>query len=445
MLRRRSDAPTHRRTGLLGASVRLCVGASLAACASSSDPPGGPPDLNPPQVAAVSPDSGAVLSELPERVDIVFDEVVNERIAAQRSEVAYAVILSPDTTVPRVGWHRNRLTVRPRDGFKPGRVYRVELLPVLTDLRQNRLRRGRTIVFSTGPDIPSAALSGTLVDWPAARAVTNGLIEAVLLPESLPYRALTDSVGNFTLAQVPPGEYLVYGTVDQSNDRRRGVREAFDTVRVTLSDSAGVELFAFVRDTTAPRLRLVDVVDTLTIRVTFDRPLDPTAPLDTSQVHLALQADSTTLIGVDHVLTARGLDSLRAADAAARAARQAAERDSAATARGALPPADTAGRAPRPAPPGGGARAAADTARAAPPRDSTRAQRMLARRPPPTDARVLRLAAPLTPGERYLVFVVGVRSLAGVTGSARSQLLVPRPRAPADSSRARRDSAAARP
>jgi hypothetical protein len=70
---------------------------------------------------------------------------------------------------------------------------------------------------------------------------------------------------------------------------------------------------------------------------------------------------------------------------------------------------------------------------------------MLARRPAPSDARVLRLAAPLTPGERYIIFVEGVRSLAGVAGSARGQLLVPRPRAPADSAAARRDTSAVRP
>jgi hypothetical protein len=397
----------------------------LTACASAGEPPGGPPDPNPPQVILVTPDSGAVLETPPRHVEITFDEVVNERVVGSRTDIYYAVILSPDTTVPRVSWRRNRLTVETRGGFKPGRVYRVELLPVITDLRQNRLRSGRIIVFSTGPEIPTAALSGTVVDWPAGRAVVNGLIEAVLLPDSLPYRALTDSAGDFTLRQIPPGEYVVYGTVDQSNDRRRGPRETFDSVRVTLGDTASVEVFAFPHDTTGPRLRQVEMVDSLTIRLSFDRPLDPTLVIDTAQVHLAPQSDTTARFGVAAILMPRQLDSVRAAETAARAAARAPARD---TGRA---PGDTALPARRPLPDTVRARPPRpDSAAATPRRDSTRAQRMIARRPPPTDVRIVRLFAPLAQGERYAVFVSSVRSLSGVTATPPpGQLLVPRPRA----------------
>jgi hypothetical protein len=398
--------------------LRRAVPLLLCACASAGDPPGGPPDDLPPTVVLWAPDSGAVLSQPPERVEIVFDEVINERVAAQPSDIYNAVLLSPDTVRPRVRWHRNRITVQPRGGFKPGRVYHVQLLPVITDLRTNRLRDGRTIVFSTGPGIPAAQLTGTLVDWPGNRVTPNALIEAVLLPDSLFYRALTDSAGNFRLRQIPPGEYLVYGTMDQNNDRRRGGREAFDTVRVTLSDSSDAELFAFVHDTTGPRIRTVELTDSLTVRVTFDRALDPADALDTSRVHLAPAADTAARFGVAAVFTARQADSARAADAA-RAQAERAARDT--TRRAAPPPADTARPAPaRPAQPA---------------RDSTRAQRMLARRPPPTDVRVVRLTAPLAPGERYAIQVRGARSLSGVVSDPRGQLVVPRPRPTRDTTR----------
>lgn len=367
------------------AAALLLLGGAAAGCASTGDPPGGPPDSEPPLVVRVAPDSGAVLTAPPDEVEIVLDEVVNERIAAPRPDIGGAVIFSPATGEVRVRWHRNRLSVRPRGGFRPGRVYRIELLPVLTDLRQNRMRAGRVIVFSTGPEIPGTSLQGALVDWVAGRAGPGALVEAVLLPDSLPYRALTDSAGGFRLDQIPAGTYLVFGVLDPDGDRRRGPREAYDTARVSLADTASVELYAFPHDSTGPRLRSVDLQDSVTVRLVFDRPLDPSHPLDASKVRVTAAADTTARIAVRQVLTGRAQDTVRAPAA----------------------PLAPAGR------------------------DSSRAMRMIARRPPPSDTRLVRLAAPLAPETRYVIVVAGARSLSGVAATARAQLSVPRPRSPA--------------
>lgn len=406
---------------LTGAAL---AAACLAACASAGDPPGGPPDTAPPEIVQVEPDSGHVVDVMPDEVNIVFDEVINERVGAQRPDIANAVIFSPAVGEVRVGWHRRRISVRPREGFQPGRIYRVDVLPVITDLRQNRIRRGRTIVFSTGPAIPTAAMEGAVVDWVAGRPVPNALIEAVLLPDSLPYRWLADSLGGFRVRQLPAGEYLVYGIVDTDNSRRRGTREPYDTVRVQLDSTARLELYAFPRDTLPPRLRSVELADSVTIRLTFDRPLDPLAPLDTTMVRLATEADSTALLPITGVFTARELERQREVEDSVRRAAQPAA------------PAPAVPAAPRPAVPRPAMPAPRGRPGAGPPipQDSTPAMRMLARRPPPTDVRLVRLPAPLTPDTRYLVFVEGARSLNGVTGTARAQLRVQRPRV------ARRDS-----
>jgi len=412
----------------------LALAGLAVACASTGDPPGGPPDQDPPVIVSVEPESGAVLDRPPGAANVLLNEVVNERIAAQRPDIGGAVILSPARGLVTVSWHRDRIEVKPKEGFRPGRVYRLEILPVLTDLRQNRMREGRLVVFSTGPAIPASRLSGALVDWPAGRAGAAQLIEAVLLPDSLGYRAATDSSGTFDLPLVPPGEYLVYGVIDQNNDRVRGPREAFDTVRVTLADTASVELFAFTHDTTGPRLRSVESVDSVTVRLVFDRPLDPTLSLDSTMVTVTPQEDSTTLLPVAGVYTQRGLDSVRAREAPARDTTRAA----------AAAPSDTAA-APvaRAGPRRPVARATGEAP--APRRDSTRVMHMLARRPPPTDTRFVRLGAPLVPGARYAIVVDGARSLSGIAGAARGQLSAARPRrdstrTPADSTRTPADS-----
>jgi hypothetical protein len=420
---------------------------ALAGCASTGDPPGGPPDEVPPAIVAIDPDSGAVLDAPPRAISIDFSEVISERAAGQRPDISYAVVLSPVTGDVRVTWHRRRLLVRPREGFRSGVVYRLEVLPLISDLRQNRMRSGVTSVFSTGPGIPAAVLSGAIVDWTAGRPATNGLIEAVLLPDSLPYRIPADSQGLFRAAMMPPGEYLVYGVLDTDNNRRRGTREAYDTLRVHLDSSASLELYAFVRDTAAPRLRQVELVDSLTLRLSFDRPLDPLEAIDTAAVLIAPEEDTTAYHAVAGVFTPRQLELRRQREDSLReAARRAADTTAADPARAgdtpaparpapaaplrAMRPAPLPAQPPRPAPGAGAGGRADQRAGQQPPRDSTLAMRMLARRPPPSDSRLVLLAEPLEPERRYVILIARVRSLNGVEGPVRSQLRVPAPRAP---------------
>jgi hypothetical protein len=367
-------------------------------------------------VVRTVPESGAVLASPPSRAEIDFDEVISEQVAATQRDIQGAVILSPVSGKVTVDWRRTRITVEPKGGFQPGRIYRLELLPVITDLRQNRMKRGSLVVFSTGPALPTATLRGTVVDWTAKHAAASALIEAMLLPDSLPYRALADSGGNFRMLQMPAGEYLVYGVVDQNGDRRRGPREAFDTARVTLQDTATVELYAFTHDTVGPRLKSVDLQDSLTLRLTFDRPLDPAQAPDTSMVSVTPADDSTRLLPLSAVLTPAAFDSVTKAAAAAAAARDTTPRRPAAPGAGAR---DTTPR--RPAAPGAapagvqgrparGAQPPLGTP-SAPKPDTTVAARMLARRPPPTDNRIVRLATPLQAGSRYQVSFKGWRGL----------------------------------
>ncbi len=447
----------------LCAAVPLCLCALLiAGCASTGDPPGGAEDRTPPNVVSFAPESGAVLTEVPSEASINFDEVINERTAGTPTDMSGAVILSPVTEAVRVSWRRDRITVRPKSGFKPGRIYHLELLPVITDLRTNRMRGGRTIVFSTGPAIPEAKIGGTVVDWVGGRAAPRALVEAVLAPDSLVYRALADSGGVFLMEQLPPGHYTVYGVLDLNNDRRRGLREVFDSVGIDLdSTSRPLELFAFLHDTTGPRLRTVEQADSMTLKLTFDRPLDPTLVLDTSMVTVAPLEDTTAALAITGVFTQKGLDSAKArADSLSRAARDSA-RTAADSARAAAdttrPRPDSAAPRPdsarprpdsarprpdslrvRPRPDSSRAPAArpaapgARTAPGRPPLDSTRAERMIARRPPPTDVRFVRLAAPLAADTRYVIYVRGARSLSGNLNDGRSQLRTPRaPRTPA--------------
>jgi hypothetical protein len=333
-----------------------------------------------------------------------FDEVISEGGSPSRGEgtggLEKLVILSPSNRVPEVRWRRNRITVRPDEGWRPNRVYRVELLPGVTDLRGNRTEEGAVVTFSTGAPRPQATLEGQVFDWSTSRPVPAALVIASLLPDSLPYRGVADSGGRFSLGPLPPGDYSVSGVIDQNSNHRQDPREAYGSARVARSKTNVGELWAFVHDTTAPRIQTVTVDDSVKATITFSQKLDPRQRLTARDVTLRLLPDSTP-VPVASILPQPVDDSLHG--------RKTAAADTTAPADSLARP-DT-GRVIR---------------RAAPGRRGPRMpEAPRASRPPLFDRLVLRVAKPWAAGSRLVLEVRGVRNVTGVSGTAVGVLAVP--------------------
>src|SRR5438105_1706773 len=342
-------ARSARRPGRQAQVTGLLVAALLLACASVGAPPGGPPDKEPPKIVRVKPESGAAVPNFHGDAVIQFDEVIDEMAGsggAGVSGLAKLVLLSPVSGPVKVSWHRSSVHIKPKEGWKR-RVYRLEIQPGFTDLRRNRSDSGKTVLFSTGPEIGHARIGGIALKWIEQTILLHALIEAVPLPDSVGYLTFADSGGQFNLTNLQPGRYIVYATADENNDRHRGLREAYDSLEVTLDSSTNVALFAFPHDTVPPRPRAATYVDSVSVRVEFSQALDPAKSLDTTHVHLLALPDSAP-VPIDRILTGRQFDSLATAAAAARqkadsvAAAAAAARDT--TKRRAAIVHDTSGR-----------------------------------------------------------------------------------------------------
>lgn len=392
-----------------------------AACANTGDPPGGPPDEKPPVILGVYPESGAVVPNPRGDAVIQFDGVIDELsggggMAGATAGLAARILLSPTAGPVRVSWHRSSIHVRPKEGWKPGRIYQLQILPGIADLRRNVTKEGRTVVFSTGPPIPQARLSGVAVLWVEQRALVGGLVRAQLLPDTIAYLALADSAGGFRFDNLPPGRYAVFAIADQNNNRVRDRREAYDSALITIDSSATTVLWAFVHDTTGPKLRQADPLDSLAARLTFTQPLDPAQPPESLRVRVLLLPDSAP-VAVRGLIAQARYDSLAAAQRAAQDSARAANDTTRKP-----PPADTTGlrRVPAPSPDTSGVRA------------------ILQQRPVPQDKLVLRFDTTLTPGARYYVEVRGTRNLSGAVADGHAVLVVPKPKpaaAPPDSTK----------
>ena len=365
------------RRGLIASFL---VGVGVLGCAGASPPPGGPEDHAPPQLIRVTPDTNAVNVKA-ENVTFQFDETINDR-GSGAQELSRRFLISPSRGALRVSWHRSRIEVRPNDGFRPNTAYSVSLLPGLSDLRGNAMKSGAKVVFSTGPTIPSGVINGTVFDWAAERPAPLALIQA-LTPDSLLYLDQADSLGNFAVRPLPPGRYLVRAIIDANGNRALDRNEAFDTLTVDVPSSTAIELRVAPRDTLPPRLATVSTSDSISLRVTFDHPLEPTQQITPDMFVLA--GDDSVPIPLTRVLTpAQEMERTRLAQQAAT--------DS-------MRRADSLAGKPLPAPP----------RPPAPPAKTTRKPSV----PAPFTSVLIETSRPLAPSTRYRLTARGLRGLNG--------------------------------
>jgi hypothetical protein len=287
--------------------------ALAAGCASQGMPPGGPVDKTPPVLVSVTPDSGALRVGLRQVVTFRFDEVVNERTRAGGA-LDLAVVVSPSEGPVSVDWHRTAITIRNRKGWRRDIAYTVTILSGLQDLSGNATKKALQTVFSTGSVIPHGEVGGVAFDWAAQRAASGARIEAMIGNDTaLKFIAVADSTGRFVLTTLPPGELRVRAYVDANNNRVLDPRELWDSSSVSLADTASREFYMFAHDTIGPSLLEVSPIDSMTLRVRFDRPILPGSPLDPSQFSLKMKdstkADSVS-IPIRRVSSAAQFDTL---------------------------------------------------------------------------------------------------------------------------------------
>ncbi len=363
MIRRTRSPRVTAAAAALGALGALAV---FGSCASPGIPPGGPPDSDIPVLVRILPDSNATNV----RADLVrlhFDEVISERPGNPRATVgaggqrptaipsvsgmgigagaglASIVQISPSDGRERVDWRRTAIEIKPRGGFRPNTTYRVTVLPGVADLRGNVIATPLEFVFSTGSEILAGEIRGVVFDWAAAGPARQARVEVFPVGDSA-YRwsARADSLGRFVLRDLSPGRYLLRGWVDTDNDRRLGTREMYDSATVSMDGGAAVELYAYVRDTVPAQIEAVNVVDSLTLQLRFDRALratwDPTGAVE------VIGADSVVR-PLARVMPRAQLDSLRRAGTPTGAAGDTSTADTTQAVAAASPPGPVFGRA----------------------------------------------------------------------------------------------------
>lgn len=152
-MRRPTRAPD-RRARRFAALAVLLAAAAAAGCAKKAPPSGGPPDLEPPRIVSVAPDSGAAGVPLDARVTIEFSEDMEPR------GTGASVEFSPPVEIRQRRWAKRTLTLVLAESLETDRTYTVFVGGNARDRHGNNLVDSRTLVFTTSPTFPAGRIEG---------------------------------------------------------------------------------------------------------------------------------------------------------------------------------------------------------------------------------------------------------------------------------------------
>ncbi|MFN8587080.1 MAG: Ig-like domain-containing protein [Candidatus Eisenbacteria bacterium] len=145
-----------RRIRALETLALALLVAAASGCAKKGMPTGGPPDLDPPRLVRVVPDSGAAGVPLDTRIVLEFSEGMEPRGTGD------AIELAPPVRIRQRRWSGRTLTLVLGDSLAKDRTYTLFIGGNARDRHGNPFSIARSIVFTTAPVFPPGALEGKI-------------------------------------------------------------------------------------------------------------------------------------------------------------------------------------------------------------------------------------------------------------------------------------------
>lgn len=202
---------------LLPLLVLCAVGYS---CANRGvGPQGGPKDETPPKMVKETPANGTV-NFTGKKVEILFDEYI------QLDKVSENVLISPpQQRPPEVKAIGKKVTVTFDEDLQDSTTYTIDFGSAICDNNEKNAINGYSFSFSTGDVIDSLEISGLLINAEDLNPVSgivigihDNLDDSIITVQPFKRIAKTDEDGYFTIHNVRPGTYRIYGLGDVSND-----------------------------------------------------------------------------------------------------------------------------------------------------------------------------------------------------------------------------------
>lgn len=187
----------------------------LYSCASIGRPDGGPLDETPPKFVGSTPDIQATNVDK-KKITILFDEYIKLENANEK-----VVVSPPQIQQPLIKPSGKKVVVTLEDSLKANTTYTIDFGDAIVDNNEGNPLGDFTFTFSTGSQIDTLAISGTVLAAKDLEPIKNILVglhenlnDTAFTKEPFLRVARTDSKGEFTIHGIAPGKYRVYALKD---------------------------------------------------------------------------------------------------------------------------------------------------------------------------------------------------------------------------------------
>lgn len=258
----------------------------FSSCAKQGYPTGGPKDSDPPKALECKPQNESRQFKA-KQFYIEFNEYVVLKNAEQNVLVSPPLKHKAEYTVKGKG-----VQVRLHDTLQPNTTYLFQFKEAIADFTEGNLLPSYEYVFSTGDDMDTMMMTGSVLDARSSRPWKETLtVAAYREGDTMPaFVTRTNKEGFFAFHYIPAGNYRIAAFEDKNRDLRIDSTEAaaWDTLTYASTDSIDSTAMARLRisspDRRKQRILKADFTDrgriTIATLLPMQHPLLSGEPLE---------------------------------------------------------------------------------------------------------------------------------------------------------------------
>ena len=142
----------------LGRGLGVGLVLLLSACASIGSPDGGPYDETPPRVVGSTPDNKSTGNSR-KKIDIAFNEYIKMENASEK-----VVVSPPQIEMPNIRTAGKHVKIDLYDSLRANTTYTIDFSDAIVDNNEGNPLGKYTFSFSTGSEIDTMEVSGTVLN-----------------------------------------------------------------------------------------------------------------------------------------------------------------------------------------------------------------------------------------------------------------------------------------